>query len=933
MLLATYFLPLNSTTSIPVSTEQVNKLQNHKKTPVSKRKAAATSSRLCLKNQRSKNSEIDLVKKPQKEYNDSDDDDDDIVIVNEIKPSTSKLLNDKAEFSKSVESNNIESSSIECAKDSLKSNDTVNLRKTSLSPQSKNDNHTNEIRKETDIILTNQTSLKRKYSSQNESCDSNVLAETKSSTVNPKKQKKIRKSNSVSNNLKSKVSCKKDASKQIDALNLENNADTKKVKNNVTNDLHDKEIPQENNPNNNNEQNLDLTDILNDAKQISENDVFSELSDSEKKDTKPYTPYYIANFKYILESVIHEPDNQVLFNDEDHKSIKAFKAVSDAAQKFYVRLFQRKYKWLRINKINYPDIAKNPLTALEELVEAGLVDSGASEIELDTALGLLSLPEAKTLSKHFNFSSTKSKTEIKQMLLKHCKEHKSVFFTNGNNGVSGMMLKKVRNILGPCYRISLLPKRLFTRVLMLFSLPTISEDDDEAAGGQQQQLITLLQVNKGELVFPVCKRNKEAVIFCDRDELIRYEEARQLENDIYNAVESKNFELAKELYLNARKVFEEQSSCKFSKRSSSLPPFLKRYTSFHVYIRCMTQGVEALQRLRQYDEAVTLLKMLLKQKTYCQDYKGRWYDRLALNLEQHLKKREGAIKAIKQGLKDENVRVGHRYSLLTRALRITKSFDEEDEFKKQIIEESKVMEAPKVTIQGRLCPRSILGRRHVFVSSGVSAENEDDVTVLGVEEVALEHYKQQGYTEGIHGEGSTFQSLYALLFWDIIYDDTIPDVFISPYQTHPLDLNSQTFFPSRKDQIMNHLKHLRQCDNEELKDIVKSTWEAHHGKASLVSWDRFTDLQHVQGLACCFGSTILSGICERLAKDFRFTRSGVPDLVVWNPETLCVKIVEVKGPGDKLSSKQILWLDHLIKLGADAEVCLVEAVASKKLWK
>ncbi|KAF8773223.1 Fanconi-associated nuclease 1 like protein [Argiope bruennichi] len=44
-------------------------------------------------------------------------------------------------------------------------------------------------------------------------------------------------------------------------------------------------------------------------------------------------------------------------------------------------------------------------------------------------------------------------------------------------------------------------------------------------------------------------------------------------------------------------------------------------------------------------------------------------------------------------------------------------------------------------------------------------------------------------------------------------------------------------------------------------------------------------------------------------------------------------IVEVKSPGDKLSSKQILWLDYLIQLGADAEVCLVEAVASKKLRK
>lgn len=67
---------------------------------------------------------------------------------------------------------------------------------------------------------------------------------------------------------------------------------------------------------------------------------------------------------------------------------------------------------------------------------------------------------------------------------------------------------------------------------------------------------------------------------------------------------------------------------------------------------------------------------------------------------------------------------------------------------------------------------------------------------------------------GVHGEGSTFISLYALLFWDIIYDDSIPDVFISPHQTHPLDLNSEAFFPNREDQIMKHLETLRQSTIE-----------------------------------------------------------------------------------------------------------------------
>lgn len=56
-----------------------------------------------------------------------------------------------------------------------------------------------------------------------------------------------------------------------------------------------------------------------------------------------------------------------------------------------------------------------------------------------------------------------------------------------------------------------------------------------------------------------------------------------------------------------------------------------------------------------------------------------------------------ALEAIKEVIKDKNVRVGYRYSLLTRALRILKSVDEKDELKKEILEAANVIEAPKVT--------------------------------------------------------------------------------------------------------------------------------------------------------------------------------------------------------------------------------------------
>lgn len=40
----------------------------------------------------------------------------------------------------------------------------------------------------------------------------------------------------------------------------------------------------------------------------------------------------------------------------------------------------------------------------------------------------------------------------------------------------------------------------------------------------------------------------------------------------------------------------------------------------------------------------------------------------------------------------------------------------------------------------------------------------------------------------------------------------------------------------------------------------------------------------VQDLVSCLGGPILSGVCRRLAEDFRHCRGGLPDLVVWSTQ-------------------------------------------------
>lgn len=77
-------------------------------------------------------------------------------------------------------------------------------------------------------------------------------------------------------------------------------------------------------------------------------------------------------------------------------------------------------------------------------------------------------------------------------------------------------------------------------------------------------------------------------------------------------------------------------------------------------------------------------------------------------------------------------------------------------------------------------------------------------------------------------------------------------------------------------------------------------------------------------IAICLSASKLSNILYCLAKNFRHFRKGLPDLLIWNAQKKTIKMVEVKGPKDKLSYIQKIWLNKLHSIGVDVELCNVE---------
>ncbi|NXU88764.1 FAN1 nuclease, partial [Xiphorhynchus elegans] len=649
--------------------------------------------------------------------------------------------------------------------------------------------------------------------------------------------------------------------------------------------------------------------------------------------SSPARPYYLQNFLLVLQAVLENEDDARLFDEQDMNIITKFYKLSVGGQKLYVRLFQRKLNWLKVNKIEYGEISVDLSPIIEELAGAKFLQTESELEDLCEGLDLLSAPELKALAKIFHLPNPNGqKQQLVDDFLRLAKQ-RSVF-GRSQAGVGAVILKRVKDMAGKCVRVCKGPRAVFARVLLLFSLPE-SVEDEEAGSAGQGQLFTVLLAHRGQLVFPTYTVNRQTQPFQDRDDLIRYATAAHLSNDITTAMVNGNWEEAHNLYLCAKQTWSELKNHPSLSYHRVLPEYLRRFTVGWVYTRIFSQGVEILQRLHKYKEAVQELQSLLSQDVYCADSRGRWWDRLALNLHQHLKNTKKAVGCIGQGLADPSVRTGHRLSLQLRALRIRDSPScRHLRALLQALPALPLHEVPHVTINGKMCPQMGMGKS-VFLLEDVGDEEGDkdcsgSTVMCSVEELALSHYRRNGFDQGIHGEGSTFLTLYGILMWDIIFMDNIPDVFRNPYQTCPLDLYTDSFYENRRDAIEARLQQLHLASSETLAKWTADVWTTQEGKAAaLVSWARFISLQQVQSLASCLGGAFLSGVFRRLSQDLRHCRGGLPDLVVWSTHTQHFKLVEVKGPKDRLSPKQMLWLSELQELGAAVEVCHVQPVGGR----
>jgi hypothetical protein len=168
-------------------------------------------------------------------------------------------------------------------------------------------------------------------------------------------------------------------------------------------------------------------------------------------------------------------------------------------------------------------------------------------------------------------------------------------------------------------------------------------------------------------------------------------------------------------------------------------------------------------------------------------------------------------------------------------------------------------------------------------------------------------------------ENGLINSLFGLLCWNAIFAP-IPGAFFHDFQHGPADLESPYFYERRRDRFSDCFAEL---DSDRYKDIIRQRFIAKAGtQAPFVNWG----LLRQPLLDCalhCFPASHLRLWFEWIVRDVVENRAGFPDLVQFWPNEPRYRMVEIKGPGDRLQDNQRRFLEFCSQHGMPVFVCRV----------
>jgi tetratricopeptide (TPR) repeat protein len=169
-------------------------------------------------------------------------------------------------------------------------------------------------------------------------------------------------------------------------------------------------------------------------------------------------------------------------------------------------------------------------------------------------------------------------------------------------------------------------------------------------------------------------------------------------------------------------------------------------------------------------------------------------------------------------------------------------------------------------------------------------------------------------------ENSLINSLFGLLCWPAIFAP-LPGAFFHPFQRGPVDLLNEDFQQRRAELFQACLDQL---DDGRYAATIRERFAAKWGVQSpFVFWGALNEQLLEQALAC-LPAEHLKHWFNRLLLDIKANRAGMPDLIQFWPQHKTYRMIEVKGPGDRLQDNQLRWLEFCHQHQMPVAVCYVQ---------
>lgn len=194
----------------------------------------------------------------------------------------------------------------------------------------------------------------------------------------------------------------------------------------------------------------------------------------------------------------------------------------------------------------------------------------------------------------------------------------------------------------------------------------------------------------------------------------------------------------------------------------------------------------------------------------------------------------------------------------------------------------------------------------------------------GSVEIAVRDHLHQDAAPVFYVENSLLCSLFGLLCWDAIFAP-LPGAFFHPFHSGPVDLYSPEFHPRRQALFEECLARLEQPDYPQL---LRERYREKFGIQSPFVFWAMLDEPLLEMALHCIPPKHLQACFSRLLQDLKANRAGMPDLIQFYPHERRYRMIEVKGPGDRLQDNQKRWLTFAAAQGIAVEVCYVTWAAA-----